>query len=589
MSSLSVNAPAFQPCAHTVTLFSPQDHRTAPVPCDLTRATLEELMLHATAQFGIPVQEVGLTYGGRSLGDSPQGAKLIDLGIGNHAVVLLHRLPPLEETLRQLMQSQAALEANQRAQAQLAAFAGIGGGAGAGAGTGFVGTGMGALSPGAPIGAGFGGNLGGGLGLAGLGLPRDLPAAPPPQMAAAAGVTPPGITRVVIQTGGSPSPVVPPTFGGAAPLGRAGSGRPVGSINLASSAGEFGAYAVTNEGSRALISAIEQLEEGSSVIESVLMELTDFATLAAHQHGSKVLRSLARKLAPHQAAQLLRLSPQECLELSSSTAGADVVVELLTKTRGEGADQFVQSLSQVMLQVCCSVNARKVLLCVLTHFSTDGLCPLYAALEDAMLSAATDQCGCITLQRALDHTKDPDIKRSIQTRALSAAAHLLTDPYGNYVLQHAVKDDPVCSEEVATSILGRLPEFACNKFASNVVERCIQVGPERTRDALIAEAIAPGVLEALVMDPYGNFVVQSCVENAPPETFDIVRERVVPLLANSPYGYRIEGKFQARSRKTRGALRPLNANQNATNVLTGNKTWANAANRAQTQTRQFAA
>eukprot|EP01062_Namystynia_karyoxenos_P064913 TRINITY_DN5806_c4_g1_i1.p1 TRINITY_DN5806_c4_g1~~TRINITY_DN5806_c4_g1_i1.p1 ORF type:complete len:749 (+),score=262.95 TRINITY_DN5806_c4_g1_i1:126-2372(+) len=588
--SLSVDAPAFRPGPHTVTIYCPTDSRAEKVPCDLATLRIGDLVLYAANHFGLPQEDCCLTFAGLPMTDL--GAKAIDIGVSNQSVVMLQPkgtdvtvpdpmvmpqvdIQPLgspqslEEQLRmqqqQMMQYNAALQANHQAQLQLAAMAGIP---------------LVPLQPPAPELSHERGDV------SPDGMYREHPMRHQvpqghggvPQMPSAAhmrvrsmGATPPlgtppprgmsgmspgqgqTITRVIIAQ-------PPPNLGGHGhhtPDQRqrsVPSSRPCGSINLSAIAGDFCSYALTNEGSRALISALEPLEPVNPIIDQILREVpAQFATLATHQHGSKVLRSLNRKLNQTQAASLLRLPTKDIVELAESTSGTDVLTELIAKAGDSpAAGHFCCSMAPGILQICTSVNARKVLLACLQHFPPNAVEPLYDEIGHQLLNAATDQCGCITLQRVLDFTHNIKWKTQLQMQVLEATMYLITDPYGNYVLQHAVKDDPCCARIVAEKLSGQLVDYACNKFASNVIERCLS-GPDETRDMLIEEVISPHTLSVLMQDAYGNFVVQSSVENAPAHLLDRVRKAVEPIVARSPYGYRIESKLHRRLKRHGGA------------------------------------
>ena len=127
---------------------------------------------------------------------------------------------------------------------------------------------------------------------------------------------------------------------------------------------------------------------------------------------------------------------------------------------------------------------------------------------------------------------------------------LLVDPFGNYVVQHALKIDPDSPAKVAAAMKGGLLQFAMNKFSSNVIEQCLQAGDEEVRASIIQGVTTPSVLKHLMQDSYGNYVVQSAIEHAGPH-LEQIRTAVAPLIAQSPFGYRIETKLQKMLKKAK--------------------------------------
>lgn len=65
---------------------------------------------------------------------------------------------------------------------------------------------------------------------------------------------------------------------------------------------------------------------------------------------------------------------------------------------------------------------------------------------------------------------------------------LIQDQYGNYVIQHVIQygrvdDQTLVVGEVRSSLLA----YAQHKFASNVVEKCLQFGSHEQKNAIIDE------------------------------------------------------------------------------------------------------
>jgi hypothetical protein len=97
---------------------------------------------------------------------------------------------------------------------------------------------------------------------------------------------------------------------------------------------------------------------------------------------------------------------------------------------------------------------------------------------------------------------------------------LVQDPFGNYVVQYILDlGEPTFSQPLAQSFLGNVAALSRQKFSSNVIEKSIRTGDEITRRALIDEIMNPADLEKLLRDSYANYVVQTAMDYADPETF----------------------------------------------------------------------
>ncbi len=69
---------------------------------------------------------------------------------------------------------------------------------------------------------------------------------------------------------------------------------------------------------------------------------------------------------------------------------------------------------------------------------------------------------------------------------------LVQDQYGNYVIQHILeRGRPVDKTFVIEKIRGHVLQLSKHKFASNVVEKCVDFGSKRDRQLLIEEVLQP--------------------------------------------------------------------------------------------------
>jgi pumilio RNA-binding family len=67
---------------------------------------------------------------------------------------------------------------------------------------------------------------------------------------------------------------------------------------------------------------------------------------------------------------------------------------------------------------------------------------------------------------------------------------LIKDQYGNYVIQHILeRGEPRDKANIIKKISGRVLSFSKHKFASNVVEKCVDNGSKEQRQDFIDEVV----------------------------------------------------------------------------------------------------
>jgi mRNA-binding protein PUF3 len=117
--------------------------------------------------------------------------------------------------------------------------------------------------------------------------------------------------------------------------------------------------------------------------------------------------------------------------------------------------------------------------------------------------------GCRVIQRVLETCVEP-AKRRIFAELHACGSTLISDQYGNYVAQNMMQHG--CPED-RTKVIGlvkqNLVSFAKHKFASNVVERCLEDGSPQQRRELMEELVSkPDAPYQLIKDSYGNYVIR---------------------------------------------------------------------------------
>jgi pumilio RNA-binding family len=172
---------------------------------------------------------------------------------------------------------------------------------------------------------------------------------------------------------------------------------------------------------------------------------------------------------------------------------------------------------------------------------------VYDAAERHCVEIATHRHGCCVLQRCVDHA-DATQRRALVEAIAGSSLALAQDPFGNYVVQYVLDLDlPWCNAQVMARLAGTYAELSTQKFSSNVVEKCLKRSADRFelethRDAVVREIMNSPLLDRLLMDPYGNYVVQSSLSVTHGALRNELVERIkphLPLIKNSPFGKRI--------------------------------------------------
>jgi hypothetical protein len=272
--------------------------------------------------------------------------------------------------------------------------------------------------------------------------------------------------------------------------------------------------------------------------------------------------------------------------VACNTNGARVsqrIIDALTTL--EEFDVYTRVLAPSIVEVAKDINGNHSLsklitsarFCQLGDEEADSAAAaavygrIFEQISDKCIDICKNRQGCCIIQKCLQHAPEPYHTTIINT-VLSNSLKLVQDPFGNYVVQFILDkqqdingsrketddDDDVSSapnytNQIIRQMLHHVAELSCNKFSSNVIEKCLKTSSPDVRQLLVDELTEPHVLPKLLTDSFANYVIQTAISTASEDgQFTQLRDAIMPLqslLKNSPYGVKIESKLSRRHRE----------------------------------------
>ncbi|CAC9548389.1 PUF1 / Pumilio family (PUF) protein 1 [Leishmania donovani] len=298
---------------------------------------------------------------------------------------------------------------------------------------------------------------------------------------------------------------------------------------------------------------------------------------------------------------LIRELSSDIVTVACNTNGARVsqrIIDVLCTH--EEFDVYTSVLEPSIVDVAKDINGNHSLSKLITSArfcqlgdsdkSASGAAAIYERIFQKIADNCIDICknrqGCCIIQKCLQHAPKPYHTTIINT-VLNNSLKLVQDPFGNYVVQFildkqqdingskkedadddAVPTAPNYTNQIIRQMLHHVAELSCNKFSSNVIEKCLKTSSPDVRQLLVDELTAPHVLPKLLTDSFANYVIQTAISTASDDgQLTQLRDAIIPLqslLKNSPYGVKIESKLSRRHREA--ARRLLKKKEAATTV-----------------------
>mmetsp|Transcript_33490 Transcript_33490/g.99825 ORF Transcript_33490/g.99825 Transcript_33490/m.99825 type:complete len:748 (+) Transcript_33490:462-2705(+) len=226
-------------------------------------------------------------------------------------------------------------------------------------------------------------------------------------------------------------------------------------------------------------------------------------------------------------------SVQKVVELCASDEAAVAVNG--HRPHETAADILTCSLASAAARLCIDSHGNHVIQRILLKLPYHQSQFVFEAVAASVGDVARHRHGCCVIQRCLD--SPPSGARSLLVRRIvEKALELMQDAYGNYVVQYVLD---VCGDEeihaVCESVVGKVCLLAIQKFSSNVMEKCLERCTDRVREHYLNELSDQDKIRELMMDPFGNYVIQRALSVAThSQAIRLVEAMKLHLLSSPP-------------------------------------------------------
>ncbi|EEH55077.1 uncharacterized protein MICPUCDRAFT_19397 [Micromonas pusilla CCMP1545] len=311
--------------------------------------------------------------------------------------------------------------------------------------------------------------------------------------------------------------------------------------------GQIGVLARDQHGCRFLQRKFD--DEGEDAVNKCYDEIiAEVVDLMMDPFGNYLVQKLLECCNDEQRTGILKAGDgvPELVSVALNTHGTRAVQKLVETLRTpEHIRLATEALKPGVVTLIKDLNGNHVIQRCLQRLEAEDNQFVYDAAKACSVEIATHRHGCCVLQRCVDHAADSQ-RRALVNEIAAQALVLSQDPFGNYVVQYILDLGlPWANAEVMVRLGGAYAELSMQKFSSNVVEKCLKLAGqelEEHRNVVVREIMSSPLLDRLLMDPYGNYVVQSTLTVTKGSLHAELVERIrphLPLIKNSPFGKRI--------------------------------------------------
>lgn len=294
-------------------------------------------------------------------------------------------------------------------------------------------------------------------------------------------------------------------------------------------------------GCRLLQQALD--EEGDTAATAILKEgLTFWGEAMVDPFGNYLFQKILEKITPEERVLMIKTVSTRLVNASLNlhgTRSVQKVVELCaidevnesedesseeqpeevekdskkskkgkSKKKETAAEILTKALTPAAARLCIDSHGNHVIQRILLKLPYKYSQFVFEAVANSVGDVARHRHGCCVIQRCLD-SPPSNARSNLVSKIVEKSLELMQDAYGNYVVQYVLD---VCSDDdvhaVCESVAGKVSLLAIQKFSSNVMEKCLERCTDKVREAYLEELSDQERIRELMMDPFGNYVIQ---------------------------------------------------------------------------------
>ncbi|RID41092.1 hypothetical protein BRARA_J01079 [Brassica rapa] len=316
--------------------------------------------------------------------------------------------------------------------------------------------------------------------------------------------------------------------------------------SLAEARGKFYYMAKDQHGCRFLQ---RKFAEGDgNDIETIFNEIIDYISeLMVDPFANYLVQKLLEVCNDDQRMQIvcsIARKPGLIIKISCDMHGTRVVQKIVeTVKRQEEISIIISALRHGgIVTLMKNVNGNHVVQRCLQYLLPHCKKFLFGAAMTHCVELATDRHGCCVLQKCIGYFEGEQKDRLV-SKVASNALLLSQDPFGNYALQYVFELHLEWAvNEILEQLEGNYTELSMQKCSSNVVEKCLTLADDKHQARIIRELVTDGRLDQVMLDPYGNYVIQAALKQSKGTLHGILVEAIkvyVSSLRTNPYGKKV--------------------------------------------------
>ena len=180
-----------------------------------------------------------------------------------------------------------------------------------------------------------------------------------------------------------------------------------------------------------------------------------------------------------------------------------------------------------VLNLIKDINGNRVIQSIIQNIKNkEVLSPLYKEMNESLLEIIKTKSGCCVFSKVLNNIIESDLNVMVDT-IVNNINQVINDEFGNFSLKRIIKlNNENYNEKIFNNIKDNIFQLSCQKYSSNVIEACIDNTTSVKKKAILKLIENENNIQDLILDQFGNYIIQNALQNAEEKEFNIIIENI---------------------------------------------------------------
>ena len=274
----------------------------------------------------------------------------------------------------------------------------------------------------------------------------------------------------------------------------------------------------------------KKIDDNPELVENLFFNniLSYVEELSTDQFGNYFIKKMFNYLQENKLLQLIAIIFPVIKNIATNIYGTRVLQELIDYLKSEKLlFAFIKILIPYITILINDSNSVHIIY-KLINIENPLIDKIHNAICFQIQEIGTNRKGCTFLKKYFEIMKLDKIELIIKAIE-KYLMNIITNQYGNYLIQTIVLfENETLKENIINDIAKNICFYSNQKFSSNVVEKCFD--DDYIKNKFIEQMLIEDNFKKMLLDNFGNYVVQKAIISSNEETKDKFFKMIIPLI-----------------------------------------------------------